>query len=306
MNRIQRLAQLGALGVIVVTTLSLVGPPPAATIWTGVMRVGQGAARPVRYSVPDDPRSAVFAILANANEHDTIAATNVRFDGGTLHFRAAVGPGAVCTLRAVPARGYSGSCDVERGDVATLTMVPPVAGMILPGHELMLAREAAPGPVAEHASVYVLESSGYTEMVRGDNGFTCFIWRPRAVDLWPICHTRDATDALLPVEQLRSVLRVAGLDERVIADSVASGYRTGRFRAPIAGSVGYMLSPHAWTLEAGTDDPSLLPLHLHVYVPNVTNAALGIDASRRILTRVEREGWPDASIIVLAPSGGHP
>jgi hypothetical protein len=302
MERVLGFAWLEALGVMLTAASPLVGQSPSPISWTGVMRGERGSTQPIRYSVPDDPQNTTFAIIRG---RDTIAVTDVRFDGSTLSFRSALESGAACRLTAVPGRGYSGSCDLAGGSAVTLTMIPPVPGMILPGHELTLAREAAPGHLADQASVYVLRSSGYAELVHGTISFVCYVWRPRGVDFWPICMRRDAADALLPVEQLRSGLRAAGLSERVIADSVDSAYRTGRFRSPIGGSVGYMLSAHAWTAEEGTNYPMTLPPHLHIYLPNITNAALGIDLSRRNLMRVEREGWPDASLIVLATGIDH-
>ena len=61
--------------------------------------------------------------------------------------------------------------------------------MLLPDHEVLLARDAALPSLARDASVYVLGPSGYREVEHGTNGYTCFIKRPRRQDVWPICHS---------------------------------------------------------------------------------------------------------------------
>jgi hypothetical protein len=272
--------------------------------WTGELGGDSGKHSPVRFTVRDDPAAADFMIISPSS--DTTRVSNVRFDGPIVHFRAAFKTPAVCALRAAPPRGYTGLCDAGEGSTLTLSMMPPVPGLLLPAHEMALAREAAPAHLAEHASVFVLEGSGYHE-VSGDDGYACYIWRPRTVDLWPICQQRDVTDALLPVERLRSRLRANGkVSEAAIEDSIARAYSTGVFQAPRPGSIGYMLSPHAWTLGSQSPDPTFLPPHLHIYSPGVTNASLGIDAAKHARMRVEREGLPDASIIVAPAYSGRP
>jgi hypothetical protein len=202
---------------------------PAVTMgWTGDLGGDSGKHSPVRFTVREDPAEAEFTIISPPS--DTTRVSNVRFDGPIVHFRAAFKTPAVCALRAAPPRGYTGLCDAGEGSTFTLSMVPPVPGLLLPAHEMALAREAAPAQLAEHASVFVLEASGYHE-VSGDDGYACYIWRPRTVDLWPICQLRDVTDALLPVERLRSRLRANGkVSEAAIEDSIVHGYSSGVFR----------------------------------------------------------------------------
>jgi hypothetical protein len=282
--------------------VALIGSAPAAltgqtTRWSGSLETAGRPAQAIEARI-DAGRSATASFPIRVAGRETRAA-GLRSAGTMVTFDATFGAPAQCRLEAEPARGYSGVCRLESGDSATLTLIPPVPGMLLPDHEVALALDAGPPTIAGAASVLVFGPAGYSEVVSGTNGFTCFIWRPRPQDLWPICETREAADAIVPLEQLRLGLRAAGIDEATIADSVSGAYRSGRLRPPPAGAVGYMLSSSAWTVDrAGTR--AFLGPHLHFYTPYDTNERLGIDSTGRgpVPMRLEREGAPDASVIV--------
>ena len=69
------------------------------------------------------------------------------------------------------------------------------------------------------------------------------------------------------------------------------------------------ISRHAWTVDPATGSREFIPPHLHFYVPYATNALLGVDSTANgiVPIRIEREGKPDASVIVgvrlLVPRG---
>lgn len=88
--------------------------------------------------------------------------------------------------------------------------------------------------------------------------------RPTAYDLWPICHNREASEALVPVERFRARLRASGIADGSITDSVLQGYRRGRFRSPAVGAMGYMLSRYAWTRDPETGAQGFIDPHLHI------------------------------------------
>jgi hypothetical protein len=267
------------------------------TTWSGSLQAASRPAEAVEARI-DAGRSATASFPLGVAGREA-RATGVRYDGTTVSFEAALGGPAQCRLDAAPARGYSGLCRWQSGDSATLTLIPPVPGMLFPDHEVALALDAGPPTIGGGASVLVFGPAGYTEVVSGTNGFTCFIWRPRPQDLWPICETREAADAIVPLERLRLALRAAGVDEARIADSVTSAYRSGRLRPPPPGAVGYMLSNSAWTVDR-TGARAFVGPHLHFYTPYDTNARLGIDSTGKgsVPMRLEREGAPDASVIV--------
>ena len=256
----------------------------------------------VEYRIPSGTTVASFEIIpiGSTDTKGRISATNVEFVGTSVRFRATFGADAGCKVDAVPANGYQGTCVLANGDSIELTLVPPMPSMLLDEHEILIALDAAPPTLREAASVFVLGPAGYTELVHGTNGFSCFIERPTKNDAWPMCANREAGEALLPVEQYRVRLRAAGASDSAISDSILRGYRSGRLRAPPTGALAYMLSRSAWTRDPETGVQTFLTPHVHIYAPNVTNARLGVDTAQRLVVpmRVEREGRPDASIIV--------
>jgi hypothetical protein len=288
------------IGLLRLAGSSLGAQSPAMVTWTGSMQRAGAPTQEVRYRVPAMAASREgFRLFASGGSSPREAdATEVQFSGISVLFRAKLPSDATCKLDAIPLRGYAGSCLLTSGDTVALTLVPPVGGMLLPDHEVALARDAAPPHLASGASVFVLGTAGYVEAVRGTNGFTCYIKRNTPSNLWPMCQTREAAEALFPMEQLRVRLRASGLDEARIEDSLAQGFRSGRFRAPAVGAMAYMLSAYAWTDNEGT--PFFLGPHLHFYTPNETNARLGIDSPEKTVVpmRLEEEGKPDASVIV--------
>jgi len=286
---------------LLVATSTLAGQWTSTVVWSGTMRFHDESSR-LQYRIPSGAGLRAFEIdvTSPSTNKETISATDVEFIGTSVRFRATFRNGATCTLGAVPANGYAGKCALASGDSADLTLVPPAASMLLTDHEILIARDAAPLPIRSAASVFVLGPAGYTEAVRGTNGFTCFIERPTKNDAWPMCYNREARETLLPVEQYRMRLRDTGVSDAAITDSVLRGYRNGRFRAPPAGALAYMLSRSAWTADPEAGTLAYLAPHVHIYAPNATNARVGVDTAQRLVVpmRVEREGRPDASIIV--------
>lgn len=275
---------------------------PATLIWTGFLKHTGAPAQELRYHIPatPGPRDGFRIVTSGESIRWEAGATDVRFSGINVKFRATFAAGAQCDLEAVPIHGYAGSCVLLQGDSVALTLVPPVPGMLLPEHEVALARDAAPPHLAKGVTVYVLGTSGYFEASRGANDLVCMIERPTPGNVWPICQTREASKALLPAEQLRVKLRAAGIEESDIADSLARGYERGRLHTPAKGAMAYMLSKYAWTVDPSTASRGFIGPHLHFYMPYGTNAALGIDSTANAVLplRLEREGEPDASVVV--------
>jgi len=293
------LRHIATMSVLLVSPLAAQTSIPLT--WSGSMKAREGSSL-LHYQIPPGTDVAAFEIIpvGAAENKGSISATNVEFVGTSVRFRATFGGGAGCKLDAIPAAGYKGTCSLSTGDSLELTLVPPVPGMLLADHEILIARDAAPPPLRAGASVFVLGPTGYTDLVHGTNGFSCFIERPTKNDAWPMCGNREAGEALLPVEQYRLRLRAAGVSDAAISDSILRGYRSGRFRPPPTGALTYMLSRSAWTADRETGIQTFLTPHVHIYAPNVTNERLGVDTAQRLVVpmRVEREGRPDASIIV--------
>jgi hypothetical protein len=111
---------------------------------------------------------------------------------------------------------------------------------------------------------------------------------------------------------MRVRLRAKGLGDDVATDSIYAAFRQKRLRAPSTNGMAYMMSRFAWTADAETGNPTFLGPHLHFYTPYATAVDSGIDTTQRpvVPMRVEREGRPDASVIVavrpIPPADSHP
>jgi hypothetical protein len=119
---------------------------PTMVTWTGSMQRKGALMQQVRYRAPAKTASRQgFPILpsAGSTSHEAEAA-EVPFSGISVLFRTKLPQDATCKLDAIPLRGYAGSCVLAGGDTVALTLVPPVGGMLLPDHEVALARDAAP------------------------------------------------------------------------------------------------------------------------------------------------------------------
>lgn len=273
-------------------------------VWTGTIERSGTASIPAGYRVTSGANATGIELVTTTENGERVArATDVRFNNVTLTLRVPLPASegdAACALEAMPSVGYRGPCILASGDTAaTMTMAPPMVGLLIPEHEIALARDAAPPNVASNATVFGLTPRGFVELARGTNGFVCFIERSTPTNAWPICHTRPAGEALARVEQLRASLRAAGLPEPAIIDSIDARFKNGKLRPPPAGSLSYMLSNYAWTVTASGKRVFLGP-HLHVYEPFQSSADLGIDTtSAKVLPmRVEREHAGDASVII--------
>jgi len=303
---IQSLRSRGSMFVMgVAFVASSVETQTSPVVWSGTMQT-VGSAQQVRYEVSATPASTFLILPLGSGRGNGVTASDIKFSGVSILFKAAFGAGASCKLDAVPARGYRGTCTLQNGEAREMTLVPPIAGMLLPGHEIFLARDAAPAHLASDASVYVLGPTGLSEAVRGSNGFTCYVRRPTVNDFWSTCANKEAAK-LLSVDQLRARLRIAGLDERQISDSIASGFRAGRLGVPSVGGIGYMLSTFAWTMNTTTGNQIFLGPHLHFATPNATSESIGADTSEKsgVPMRVEYGGTPESSVIVPVRLRGH-
>jgi hypothetical protein len=174
--------------------------------------------------------------------------------------------------------------------------------------EMALALSAAPPVVAEHAAVYVLDNRGYVKVRDGSNGYTCLVSRSdHVLDLTPVCHDASGTERMLPIALLREELRAAGRSDAEIKQTIAEGFLSGRFRAPRAGGISYMLSTEGYTYDAANKRKQPVPPHVMVYAPYFVNADLGFpderlgEMARAGLPFMRYPGTPDAFIIMLTP-----
>ena len=200
---------------------------------------------------------------------------------------------------------------------------PPMAEYLMPRDaEIALARSAAPDAISSRASVKVLASSGFEMAATGDNGFTCVVLRGWSAPSFtpvkmrglvydaklraPICYDPVASRTILPMQELRTKLAIAGKDPDAIAHEVAAAYTRGTLPKTEGVSFAYMWSAKQYLGEAaGAWHP-----HMMIYAPYYTNAMLGGNAFGSTAPFVsEDEGTPYAIVVVAvhgneAISGG--
>jgi hypothetical protein len=161
--------------------------------------------------------------------------------------------------------------------------------------ELEFALSAAPKHLRDNATVWTLETNGYTIARQGTNAFTCVVSR-RAGDLFPVCWDAEGARSLLPLDFDDAQMRLAGKSGAEIDAAVAQKFKTGQYRPPSRAGIAYMLSPLRYRIDDRgqvTRTPS--SPHLMFYGPNLTNSDIG--GERGSLVFINRVG-PEGMMIV--------
>jgi len=135
----------------------------------------------------------------------------------------------------------------------TITSVDPY---LMPDRaaEIALARTAAPKWISDSATIMVLGRTGFTEAVKGTNGFTCLVVRSlsdplTAPERWntkelaPHCFNPPASRTVLPTVLKQTEWVIAGMTPDQIIKQFDRAYATHEFVTPENGSMTYMLSP---------------------------------------------------------------
>lgn len=195
---------------------------------------------------------------------------------------------------------------------------PPLAAyMMAPEAEIALARSAAPENVSARATVKILSKTGYRVAAEGDNGFVCMVLRGWAAPSFtptrerqlvydaqlraPICFDPAAARTVLPLQELRAKLGMAGKDPDAIAQEVTLAYAQGKLPKMESVAFAYMWSADQnLGPEAGAWRP-----HMMIYAPYYTNAMLGGNDFGGSLPFVgDDEGTPFA--VIVMPVHGNP
>jgi len=168
--------------------------------------------------------------------------------------------------------------------------------------KIKLAESAAPPEISSHATVYLLEPSGYVKIREGTNGFSCFVDRQTPLNLEPTCFDAEGSTATLPTRLYAEEQRAKGKSEEKINAEIDSGYKTGKYKAPSKPGIVYMMSNRGYLLVPGTSKLVRIPPHLMFYAPYATDKDIGSPPSAANMPRVLRPGQPDAYIIVIPGS----
>jgi hypothetical protein len=101
---------------------------------------------------------------------------------------------------------------------------------------------------------------------------------------------------LLPVDLDAAKMRLSGKSNADIEQTIADGYRTGRYKAPERTGVSYMLSPIRYRIDPQGKITATAPLpHTMFYGPGLSDADIG--GQRGTVLFMNHVG-PDGMIIV--------
>jgi hypothetical protein len=174
----------------------------------------------------------------------------------------------------------------------------PAYDFSLPHEErIRLAKSAAPPEISDHATVYVLDKTGYAKVQDGSNGFSCFVDRQTPFNLEPTCFDAEGSATTLQSRFFAEEQRVKGKSEDEIKAAIDDGYKTGRFHAPAKPGIVYMMSDQGVLFVAGK--LIHIPPHLMFYAPYATDKDIGSPPPAANMPRLIRPGQPDAVIIVI-------
>lgn len=183
---------------------------------------------------------------------------------------------------------------------AQTEMPKPAYDFSLPREErIRLAESAAPPEISSHATVYLLEPTGYIKIRDGSNGFSCFVDRQTPLNLEPTCFDAEGSATTLPTRLYVEEQRAKGTSEEKIKAEIDAGYKTGKYKAPSKPGIVYMMSDRGYLLVPGTNKLVPIPPHLMFYAPYATDKDIGSPPSAANMPRVLRPGQPDAYIIVI-------
>jgi hypothetical protein len=185
----------------------------------------------------------------------------------------------------------------------------PAYDFSLPREEkIKLAESAAPPEISSHATVYLLERSGYVRVREGTNGFSCFVDRQSPLNLEPTCFDAEGSSTTLPTRLYVEEQRGKGKSEEQIKAEVEDGYKTGKYKAPSKPGIVYMMSDRGYLLVPGSNKLVRIPPHLMFYAPYATDKDIGSPPGAANMPHLIRAGQPDAYIIVIpgpVEHGGH-
>jgi hypothetical protein len=189
---------------------------------------------------------------------------------------------------------------------------PPLQEYLMPREpELALARSAAPPSISGLATIKVLTDSGYRVASEGSNGFVCLVLRGWSAPTFtpaqfrnlvydarvraPICFNPAAARTVLPYQELRTRLGMAGKGPDEIAQGVQAAYATGELPHMEAVAFAYMWSADQYLAPGiGAYHP-----HIMVYTPYYVNSMLGNNPFGREIPFVSDDAGTPFAVTVI-------
>lgn len=165
--------------------------------------------------------------------------------------------------------------------------------------EVELARSAAPAAISDSADVLVLRDSAYVRVVRGTNGVACLVGRPRAGSVVPVCYDPRAARSLVPAELMAHRFRAGGKSPEAADSAVEAAFRAGRLPMPVAGAMGWMMSPKQVFVGASGNTIGAWRPHVMVYTPGTAPATTGFASVGRGEMFVDHVGRATSHVVIV-------
>lgn len=178
--------------------------------------------------------------------------------------------------------------------------------------EMRLALSAAPPPLREEATVFLLDpAKGFRLAREGSSGVTCLVQRTvweladDRDDIYiPLCYDAVGTRTYLTVIMDAAELRAEGLDGAALKAEIAGRWADGTYAVPEKTGVSYMVAPVFRTI--GPPDMAVHTMampHVMIYAPGVTNADIGAkpdlaDHASLGFPFIDRQGNDEQSYVI--------
>jgi hypothetical protein len=156
---------------------------------------------------------------------------------------------------------------------------------------------AGPLAVSVAADIYAMSAKGFERVVAGSNGFACLVVRSavnRSI-LAPHCLNPAAAETVLPAMLREGELQAQGLSGEAVDAELKRQWANGELPLPSGPAYAYMLSGGQQLGSAGTFKP-----HFMLYVPYITNAAIGGDPANMQFPFVGPvENHPLSTVVII-------
>lgn len=178
--------------------------------------------------------------------------------------------------------------------------------------EIALARSAAPPSIGDHASVLALEKDGYTSVVKGSNGFVCFVERSWANDFdnaafWnprvrtPQCWNAAAASSLLQDYLERTKWVLSGISRAAMAARTKAEFASHEIGPPAPGSMAYMLSKYQYINDPTPAGPAKWFPHVMFFVPATDGTPWGANVPAGPVFSSTSDAEPITTYFLVVP-----
>jgi hypothetical protein len=178
--------------------------------------------------------------------------------------------------------------------------------------EIAHARTAGPAAVAEKAEILVLSAHGYESVVKGSNGFVCFVERSWAKDFdspefWnpkihtPQCWNAAAASSLLPDYLKRTQWVLAGVPKAEMLARTKAALEAHEIGAPAPGSMAFMLSKDQYIQDPEPGQEARWYPHVMLFVPATEASTWGSNVRGGPVFSATSDVEPITTLFFLSP-----